>query len=365
MTQDPAQPHRWSVAALGKLFLRLIILALVLWGVWRATGNALDELRRRAADRKAEITRLRGLIEQAADESPEKQQWRARLQRLASQDVSPWSVNPFWLTVAGLLYLAGLAPNWLFWRQTLLALGAQPGWLASLRAYYIGHLGKYVPGKAMVVVLRTGLLADERCGKTVTALAVFIETLTMMAVGGMVASLVLLWLFEHWLMLALALAMVAAAGAPTLPPVFRRVIRLLKLRRADPQIEHALEGLDFRLMTRGWLLCGGGWLLLGLSMWATVRGLPMTESALVASLRAIPLYTACVALAMVLGFVSLIPGGALVREWVITTLLAPLPDLGVAGALAAAVWLRIAWLVSELVISAILYLAAARSGGRS
>ena len=43
-------------------------------------------------------------------------------------------------------------------RRTFLALGPQGlgqdvGLLETLRAYYIGHLGKYVPGKAMVIVL--------------------------------------------------------------------------------------------------------------------------------------------------------------------------------------------------------------------
>jgi glycosyltransferase 2 family protein len=68
----------------------------------------------------------------------------------------------------------------------------------------------------------------------------------------------------------------------------------------------------------------------------------------------IPVLTACAALAVVLGFVSFIPGGFGVRELVVTTLLAPLAEFGTARALAAAVLLRVIWLLSELFASAIL-----------
>jgi len=38
---------------------------------------------------------------------------------------------------------------------------------------FIGHLGKYVPGKAMVVVLRTGLLASHRVNTGIVVASIF------------------------------------------------------------------------------------------------------------------------------------------------------------------------------------------------
>ena len=56
---------------------------------------------------------------------------------------------------------------------------------------------------------------------------------------------------------------------------------------------------------------------------------------------------------MVAGFLSLIPGGLGVRDWILMTLLAP--QYGAKTAVVSTVLLRVVWLLSELVVSAILY----------
>jgi uncharacterized membrane protein YbhN (UPF0104 family) len=63
---------------------------------------------------------------------------------------------------------------------------------------------------------------------------------------------------------------------------------------------------------------------------------------------------ASVSLAVVGGFLSGIPGGAVVREGILCWVLAR--EVTEATALAAAVVLRLVWLASELVISAVLYI---------
>ncbi len=73
------------------------------------------------------------------------------------------------------------------------------------------------------------------------------------------------------------------------------------------------------------------------------------------SLRELPLLTATVGLAMVAGFISLIPGGLGVRDWILMTLLASQPQYGAKVAIVSAVLLRIVWLLSEVAVSAILY----------
>ena len=59
-----------------------------------------------------------------------------------------------------------------------------------------------------------------------------------------------------------------------------------------------------------------------------------------------PQIMAAVALSMVAGFVSLLPGGAGVREMVISTLLTPI--IGPVFAIISAVSLRVVWLLCEL-----------------
>ena len=75
--------------------------------------------------------------------------------------------------------------------------------------------------------------------------------------------------------------------------------------------------------------------------------------------RQLPLYTASVSLAVVAGFLSGIPGGAVVREGILWVLLARQFTQPVA--LVAAVFLRLVWLLSELIFSGILYVAGRRT----
>ena len=56
-----------------------------------------------------------------------------------------------WLLPAGLLYLAGLSACALYWRRLLQHIGQRPTVAGTLRAYFIGQLGKYVPGKALAL----------------------------------------------------------------------------------------------------------------------------------------------------------------------------------------------------------------------
>jgi uncharacterized membrane protein YbhN (UPF0104 family) len=266
---------------------------------------------------------------------------RLRQQRLA----------PAWLAVSGLLYLAGLLPEGLFWHRVLRALGQDAGLGETLRAYFIGHLGKYVPGKAMVVVLRAGLIRSQRVDTGLAVASVFLETLTMMSVGAFLAAAILAAAFpEHLAFVGLAIVMMVLAGLPTLPPVFSRLARLAGLGRSSPAIAEKLAGLRYRLLAGGWAAMTIGWLLMGASLWAVLRAMGPTPD-LWAQWH---LDTAAVAVAVVGGFVSMIPGGLLVREAVLTGLLAR--QLGdPALALIAAATLRLVWLVAEVAISGILY----------
>ncbi|HJN13401.1 MAG TPA: YbhN family protein [Pirellulaceae bacterium] len=309
-------PHNQSKAYWGKVFIRVIVLTLVVGGIWHTVDGAREEF--------------------------------------TAKGFSPRNLNYGWLAIAGLFYLSGSLPACCFWRSTLVAMGQHPRWLQTIRAYYVGHLGKYVPGKALVVVLRTGLIKSDRVDATVAATSVFVETLTMMAVGAVVAATILAIGFRNeGLLLLLALGLAAAVGIPTLPPIFRRVVRFLQVRRANPAIEAALEGLNFRLMLMGWSTMTVGWLFMGLSLWATLKATPAAVNQLTDPWHDIPLITACAGLAMVAGFLSLIPAGLGPREWVIITLL--VPEYGPVAGIVSAVLLRLVWMGAEVLFAGLLY----------
>ena len=94
-------------------FAKLSIFTLVLWGLYRSCAQARHDL--------------------------------------ADQQYSLSQLNGGWLFAAAVLYLFGLLPLGWYWHFLLHRMGQTPGRLESLRAYLIGHLGKYVPGKFMVV----------------------------------------------------------------------------------------------------------------------------------------------------------------------------------------------------------------------
>lgn len=296
----------------GKCLFRLVILALVSWGIWRTVDQA------------------RGTFS---------------AQQFRLSDIR-WS----WLAGAGVAYVLGMLPCCVFWQRTLRSLGQKPRFRDTLRAFYIGHLGKYVPGKALVVVIRTALIRSERVDTAVAAASVFIETLTMMAVGAAVATVLLAVQFhEHYSLLILAVFLALAAGTPTLPPVFRRLVSLLQVHRASDQIQSSLKGLNYSLMAFGWVIVTGGWMLFGVSLWCTLKAMPQADPTPADA----PMLTACVSLAMVAGFLSLLPGGIGVREYVVMQLVAP--RFGIAVAIVSAVLLRLVWLLAELIVAVPLY----------
>lgn len=223
-----------------------------------------------------------------------------------------------------------------------------------MRAYFIGHLGKYVPGKAMVVILRAGLVRGPQVDTALAAVCVFFETLTMMAVGAFLsAAIVAVWFREQTVWFWAAIAMMLAAGVPTLPPVFRRLVRLVGVGRWNIASEEQLAGLGYRVTLIGWALTTLGWALMGSSLWAALRAIDAPNSSLFGQFH---LYTAAVSLATVVGFVSFVPGGAGVREVALAkTLALTIPQLGDTMSLGIAFLLRLTWLVAELLISGILY----------
>ena len=226
-------------------------------------------------------------------------------------------------------------------------------------------LGKYFPGKALVVVIRTALIRGPRVDTLVAAISVFVETLTMMAVGALVAAGLLLsatndtWLF--WL----AAALFCLAGIPTLPPVFRRVVRTISARRGYAHVEQVVNALRLPLLASGWVTIAGGWFLMGFSLWAVLQSMTALTDTLqpapLQPLEALVLLTATVGLALVAGFLSLLPGGIGVRELVVTTLLVPV--YGELAAILSAVLMRITWLLAELLASGILYASARLQAG--
>lgn len=266
----------------------------------------------------------------------------------------PLRLEPLWLLGAGGVYLLGLAPAALFWYYALRVMGQKPGIWDTLRAYYVGHLGKYVPGKALVVIIRVGMVGGEKVHMGVAAASVFVETLTMMAVGAFIAALIVaMALGEEVMLFWGAVGLMLLAVLPTLPPVFRPIAKAA-VGRNDPAVAARLRNLRYRTLAVGWLCMAPVWAAVGVSLWCVLRAMGIERFS---PWDDLPTLTATAALATVAGFLSLIPGGLGVRDLLLIHLLAH-PGLFALGQVEAAVGgalLRIVWVLSETLISAILY----------
>jgi len=272
----------------------------------------------------------------------------------------PWVLNYPLLALAGICYIVAYIPAAIYWRYAMQTLGQKPGRYEAFRAYYIGHLGKYVPGKAMVLIIRTGLIQSERTKITAAGASVFLETMTMMAVGAFVAAMTvaLIMLFgfhqledRNWWMLW-ALGIMVGIVLPILPPVFHFVTRRLKRFNIE------LEGLTFKTLAVGWMLNIPVWVMLGVSLWLIMQGLGIESKSV---MNELPICILAISLSIVVGFASMLPAGLGSREAVMVLVLTPLvaahplgAEAPTAIAIAIATAHRVMSILSELTISAIL-----------
>ncbi len=266
--------------------------------------------------------------------------------------------------LAALLYAAGIFVPGFVLRAALQSLGERPRAKTAIASQLLGHAGKYVPGKAMVIVLRAGGLAIDGVRPVRATISVFMETLLMMAVGAAVACVVIVWLPVPQWMTWSAIGVALLASVPTLPPILKRVAA--KVSGID---ESSMSGsgqdetgagdgktLDQQAVTSsarffvtGWAWSLVSWLLIGASFTALVSAIPSVMEDGAASTSSLPsLYAvslAAIAFAMVVGFASLLPGGAGVRELVLTTILST--AVGPAHALLAALAARLMFICVE------------------
>ncbi len=295
--------------------------------------------------------------------------------------------HPQWLVVAGLLYLIGLSFSALYWRRLLRRFGYTPSVLSIVRAYYVGHLGKYVPGKAWALFLRASLIHGAGVPPGLSTLTAFYEVLVTMASGLLVAA-ALFAVFplaansgiefelvrrifpqqtarrefiDRNLPVVLALLLLVPVLTPLLPPLFNRVVHRVSLPFREK--DTPAPAIPWSSLLTGLALTACGWLLLGLSLAAVLfagSDLTLNESLLTFLGR----LTAILGLAYVAGFVSLLPGAGLgSREFVLILFLTPelkqlLPgDATDAGGVAAqtAIILRLVWTTAELLMAAVVY----------
>ncbi len=259
-----------------------------------------------------------------------------------------------WLLSGVFVYAVGMMPAAAAWLQTLRAFGQSVPFWVGLHAYFIGHLGKYVPGKAMVIVLRVGRLAPLGIEIKPTIVSIFVETLTSVAVGAIVGCIFIFFAPEfppRWLILGAAIC-IPCSLLLLLPHTFRALLAVLAKSKIGRMPRSVSEAFTWRMMLRTCTWMALGWMLHGTAGWLVLSGIQSTPG-----LWTFQAWAACVAavsLGSVVGFASMLPGGAVVRELVITWLLSSIVPQPIA--LFAAIAFRIANLGAEFFVVGVISL---------
>ena len=247
------------------------------------------------------------------------------------------------LMTSTLLVVAGLVAQMLSWRALFAGEASEmPSLRASAQIYYIGQLGKYVPGSIWAVVAQSELGLGHRISRSRSAVVALGALAVLVVTGTGVAAAVLGFtspgsLLSYWW----ALPALPVGVFLLMPPVFNRLIRVaLRVTHRDEPTESI--GARSLMVSSGWALLM--WGLFGAHAWvlADALGARSSQVALIC--------VGAFALAWVVGLLVVIaPAGAGAREAALVLALGSVLDRP--AALVLALVSRIIMVVADAVVA--------------
>ncbi|HLZ36305.1 MAG TPA: lysylphosphatidylglycerol synthase domain-containing protein [Mycobacteriales bacterium] len=212
------------------------------------------------------------------------------------------------------------------WRVVLADLGSPLPTAVAARIFFVGQIGKYLPGSLWPVVAQMEMGRDEGVPRTRMAVS-FLVNLGLAVLVGLALGLPVLLARGGGPLALFALVSVAVALPLLAQPRLLNagLTRALALARRPP-LDHDLSR---RVLARavGWLLAC--WIAYGLHVWALAVDLGARP------LAALPVAVAAYAVAFSVGILVVIaPAGAGVREVLLVVALAPVLSTDAATAVA-------------------------------
>jgi glycosyltransferase 2 family protein len=231
----------------------------------------------------------------------------------------------FLVVAAALLsVLAALLATLEEWRLLLAGLGSALSRRTAARIFFIGQLGKYLPGAIWPVLAVMELGTAHQVPRHRSASASMLTMLLSLFAALLMALVTLPFVARstsyRWVFLAAPLLLVCLQ-----PKVLNRILAwLLRLARR-PSLEQPLAGRTIAAVL-AWSLFS--WACFGLQIWllATRLGAPYGRTALLAA--------GGFAFAWSVGFVMPVPAGAGIRDVLLVALLGPVIGAGPAAATA-------------------------------
>lgn len=229
--------------------------------------------------------------------------------------------------------IAALAGTWLTmlgWRVLLADLGSPLELAPASGVYFVGQLGKYLPGSLWSVLVQADMASSLRVPRRRTAvaglLALGFSLLTGLVVGLPAASYLIRRQadgFSWWTLLALPV--VAILLVPRI--LNRLILALLRILRREP-LEHDLSG---RAVGSAVLVFTLVWLTFGVHTLLLARAVAGPEPHPHLGVAALTGYALSVSLGML---TVILPAGLGAREGLLTLVLATAVPIAAAGAVA-------------------------------
>lgn len=231
--------------------------------------------------------------------------------------LSPWLLALALVATVGNVLSAGV-----IWRTVLADLGTRLGVKPTAKIYFVGQLGKYLPGSVWSVVIQAELGSDYKVPRRRTATA----TVVALLISVVSAALLVLACTPltgdvvpdefRW-----AVVLIVPMAVTLHPKVFGAIAdRLLKAVGRAP-LEHRTS-LSGTVIATSWAMLS--WLFSGIQVWllSVSFGAP-------ANAQTVLLMTAGYALAWAVGFIVVVaPAGVGAREIALGAVLAPVLDRG-------------------------------------
>ncbi|MDT3444826.1 MULTISPECIES: lysylphosphatidylglycerol synthase transmembrane domain-containing protein [unclassified Pseudofrankia] len=206
----------------------------------------------------------------------------------------------------------------LSWRAVLAGLGARLPLRAATRIFFVGQVGKYIPGSVWPVLAQMELSRDYGVARPRSAAASLIVLALAVPCGGLAAAVTLPFvsrdaLTSYWWAFAAALAFMLLLW----PPVLRRLLAVAFRLLRRPAMTEPVPGRT--------VLVGAGWLLVSFGCYGVATFLLARDlGASVGGPRLLALAVGGYALAWTAGFLVLVlPAGLGVREAVLVLALSP------------------------------------------
>ncbi|MER5420568.1 lysylphosphatidylglycerol synthase transmembrane domain-containing protein [Streptosporangium roseum] len=248
--------------------------------------------------------------------------------------------------------VAALCSGMMTWRALLADLGSPLPFRQAAKVFFVGQLGKYIPGSIWPVLAQMEMGRELGVPRSRSAAAFFLTMPVQLGSGLVISAVTLLAALPGtaapyaWVFLLIPLLAVVFE-----PRVINAVLGfgLRKLRREPLERPLTRRGM---LTALGWALLG--WTAYGLHLAAVVHEFgPSGMSAVVFSIGAF-------ALSWCLGIMTfVVPAGAGVREAAMVVVLAPVLDRG--SAIAVALCSRIVIILGDLVCAGAAGLSARRA----